>query len=104
MTSKCHLCKSDKTKHALDELFLFIEKGTPDSHEESFRDAADEYVDMRAGEVKMKIIQLPHKEFIRDKESLKLNIPITLKESLVGFEREIKHLDGHTVTIKKEAG
>jgi hypothetical protein len=40
----------------LDELFLFIEKGTPDNHEESFRDAADEYIDKRAGEVKMKII------------------------------------------------
>ena len=47
-------------------MFLYIERGTPDGHEETFRDAADEYVNSRAGEVKMKIIQLPHPVFVRD--------------------------------------
>jgi len=50
------VCSGSKTKQALDELFLFIERGTPDGHEEVFRDAADESIDIRAGEVKMKII------------------------------------------------
>lgn len=44
-----------KTKKALDELNLYIEKGTPDGYEESFRDAADESVDIRAGKVIFKI-------------------------------------------------
>ena len=49
------MCSGDKTKQALDELFLFIEKGTPDGHVEKFRDAADEYINVRAGEVIFKI-------------------------------------------------
>lgn len=32
MTSKCHLCNSDKVKNSMDELYLFIERGTPDGH------------------------------------------------------------------------
>lgn len=55
-TSKCHMCKSNKMKKALDELTLFIEKGTPDGYEESFKDAADEQLDMRAGDVIFKIV------------------------------------------------
>lgn len=41
---------------ALDDLYVFIEKGTPDGHEEVFRDAANEYVNVRAGEVIIKVI------------------------------------------------
>jgi DnaJ-class molecular chaperone len=49
------VCKGGKTKQALDEIFVFIERGTPDGHEERFKDAADEHTDMRAGEVVFKI-------------------------------------------------
>ena len=52
----------------------------------------------------MKIIQLPHANFTRDKENLKTTVEITLREALLGFTREITHLDGHTVTISKEQG
>jgi hypothetical protein len=40
----------------MDDLFLFIEKGTPDGYEEKFRDAGDEYVNIRAGDVTFKIV------------------------------------------------
>ena len=52
------MCKGDKTKQALDELNVYIEKGTPDGHEERFRDAADEFINTRAGPVIFKIQQL----------------------------------------------
>jgi DnaJ-class molecular chaperone len=65
------MCKSEKTKMALDELNVYIEKGTPDGHEESFRDAADEQLNVRAGAVVFKIQQLPHKTFTRDRDNLK---------------------------------
>jgi len=29
----------------LDEIYVYIEKGSPDGHEERFKDASDEYVD-----------------------------------------------------------
>jgi len=79
VTSTCHMCHSEKTMQALDELYLFIEKGTPDGHEDRFRDAADEFVNVRAGEVIMKIQQLPHANFTREGDNLKVDVDITLR-------------------------
>lgn len=64
---------------ALDEMFVFIEKGTQDGHEETFRDAADEDVDIRAGEVIFKIQEAPHPKFKRDGDNLKMDVEITLR-------------------------
>lgn len=69
-----------------------------------FRDAADEYVNVRAGEVKMRIIQLPHPVFTRDGETLRMSLNITLQEALMGFEKTVTHLDGHKVEISKPEG
>ena len=91
------MCTGQKTKKALDELNVYIEKGTPDGHEESFRDAGDEQLDIRAGAVVFKIQQLPHKTFTRDGDNLKTKVEISLKQALLGFEIEIEHLDGHKV-------
>jgi len=73
------MCRSQKTKQALDEIYLFIEKGSPDGHEERFKDAADEFVNVRAGEVVMKIQQLPHARFTREGDDLKVDVDITLR-------------------------
>jgi DnaJ-related protein SCJ1 len=78
-TSRCHVCDAKQTKQALDELFLYIERGTPDGHEERFKDAADEFVDMRAGEVVFKIQQLPHPRFKRKGDDLLTTVEISLK-------------------------
>jgi DnaJ-class molecular chaperone len=88
-TSKCHVCQKEKVKNSLDELYLYVEKGTPDGHEESFKDAADEYVDQRAGEVNMKVVQLPHARFTRENENLKTSMKISLLQALTGFTKEI---------------
>jgi len=40
---------------SLDDIVLFIEKGIPDGHQYRFRDSADEYVNVRAGEVIFKV-------------------------------------------------
>ena len=85
-------------------MFLFIEAGTPDGHEEHYKDAADEFVNIRAGEVVFKIIVLPHKKFIRDGDNLKITQEITLKQALLGFKITIKHLDGHDVDIERTIG
>jgi len=36
------MCNGANTKKALDELYVFIEKVTPNGHEEKYKDAADE--------------------------------------------------------------
>jgi len=43
-----------------------------------------------------------HPTFKRVGDNLFLNLDIGLEEALLGFTRTIKHLDGHTVTIKQK--
>jgi len=43
----------------------------------------------------------PHPQFQRKGNNLYVKTSISLLEALIGFERQIPHLDNHTVTIKR---
>jgi DnaJ-class molecular chaperone len=96
------VCNGDKVVESLDDLVLYIEKGIPDGHEYRYKDAADEHVNHRPGEIIFKMETLPHPLFVREREHLKLDVKITLRQALLGFTKSIKHLDGHKVTIKRD--
>lgn len=49
------------------------------------------------------IEQINDIKFRREKDNLHTEINISLKDALLGFTREIKHLDEHTVIIKKDS-
>lgn len=57
---------------------------------------------MVPGHLIFTILELPHPKFTREKNDLHTTLQITLKEALLGFEKEIKHLDDHEVSISKE--
>lgn len=43
---------------------------------------------------------MPHPVFERvNNDDLKMYMNITLKEALLGFEKEVTHLDGHMVDV-----
>ena len=42
-----------------------------------------------------------HSTFTRDRNDLKTSIEVTLKEALLGFEKELTHLDGQKVLINR---
>jgi DnaJ-class molecular chaperone len=86
---------------SLDDILLFIERGVPDGHEYKYKESADEHVNQRPGEVTYKIETLSHAVFTRDGNNLKINVKITLKQALLGFKKEITHLDGHKVLINR---
>jgi len=44
---------------------------------------------------------MDHAVFERKGNDLKIRQKITLKEALLGFTREIKHLDGHFVFVDR---
>ena len=56
---------------------------------------------MRAGNVNIKLIEMPHTLFTRDKNDLKIHLEISLKEALLGFYKYITHLDGRSVEIDR---
>jgi len=54
------------------------------------------------GDVIISALQKDHTVFKRAGRNLKCNIKITIKESLCGLERTIKHLDGRIITVKSD--
>ncbi len=44
---------------------------------------------------------MPHARFRRSGNNLHTVVTLTLEEALLGFTKEIEHLDDHIVTIEK---
>ena len=101
MTTTCHVCHGTKLVPSMDSLLVWVEKGTPEDHTIEFKDAADEYINVRPGTVKIKVESLPHKVFTRIGNDLHMDIHLTLREALIGFEKTLRHLDGHEVDIER---
>ncbi len=53
------------------------------------------------GDLVFRIRTEPHKKFTRRGHDLAHQMSISLLEALVGFKREIEHLDGHKVVVER---
>lgn len=58
---------------------------------------------MIPGDIILVVKQEPHPRFKRKGKNLYMDMDISLKEALLGFEKTVTHLDGHEVKIKQEA-
>lgn len=54
---------------------------------------------MQAGDVVVRVVQLSNRIFQRDGDDLQFNISLSLREALLGWSREVTHLDGRTVVV-----
>lgn len=54
------------------------------------------------GDVVFRIHQLSHPQYRRDEKHLHTSVRISLKEALLGFSKQLKHLDGNTFTVSKK--
>ena len=97
----CHVCHGKKIMRSLEEMTLYIEKGMRSGSEIKFEEFGEEKPDKDPGNLIFVVEEIPDKVFVRDNDNLKVNMVISLKEALIGFEKEIIHLDGHKVPIKK---
>ena len=53
------------------------------------------------GDVVMKLKSIPHNTFKRNRDTLSMKLAIPLRAALLGFETAFKHLDGHSVHVKR---
>ena len=89
-------CKrEEKTLHAT------IERGMPDNEEISFKYESEQKPGQIPGDVVLKLKTVQHPMFRRSRDALFMKLTIPLRAALLGFETSFKHLDGHTVTIKR---
>jgi DnaJ-class molecular chaperone len=74
----------------------------PDNHRIVFKSQWDEEPETNPGDLIFVIRTSPHDIFTRHHHDLRMSLEISLLESLVGFSKEVTHLDGHIVTITND--
>lgn len=67
----------------------------------TFEGEADAPAEGLPGHLVFHVSTLPHSKFVRNHNDLTYKSTITLLEALTGFTQEIRHLDGHIVTVKR---
>ena len=74
----------------------------PDGHRITYKGSWDEAPNTNTGDLSFILRTHKHHLFTRERNNLRMKIEISLLESLVGFKREVEHLDGHVFEIATE--
>ena len=104
ISEHCPICAGQKVKRGSHQITLYIERGMSEGSRIEFEGESDQYPDMQAGDIVFVLKQRPHAIFTRKgKLDLMIKHTVTLKEALLGFSTEIKHMDGSSITLSREA-
>ncbi|GAY44666.1 hypothetical protein CUMW_083600 [Citrus unshiu] len=95
----CEQCQNVKYEREGYFVTVDIEKGVQDGQEVVFCEDGEPIIDGEPGDLKFPIHKAPHDCFRREGNNLHATVSITLVQAVVGFEKTIKHLDGHLVDI-----
>lgn len=97
----CPHCKGAKVLDHVQHYTLDILPGMPENHQVVFEGEADESPDWDAGDIIIRVKSKTEKGGFRRKESsLYWTEAIGVDQALLGFERNLTHLDGHVVRLK----
>ncbi|KAI9183772.1 uncharacterized protein BJ171DRAFT_464602 [Polychytrium aggregatum] len=99
--SKCPVCQGTKVKRGSHQLTITIERGMADQQRIVFENESDESPDITPGDLIFTLRVRDHPVFARNGDNLYTKEILTLKEALLGFERQIKHLDGQLVRVSR---
>lgn len=101
---RCTKCHGQKIVQEVASVDVEIERGARDGVEVVIEGEADEAPDYEAGDVIVKVsARRSRGQFRRGDSSLYTALPISLSEALLGFERNLTHMDGRTINIKRDA-
>eukprot|EP01090_Pellita_catalonica_P019795 TRINITY_DN6837_c0_g1_i2.p1 TRINITY_DN6837_c0_g1~~TRINITY_DN6837_c0_g1_i2.p1 ORF type:complete len:370 (-),score=62.31 TRINITY_DN6837_c0_g1_i2:151-1260(-) len=101
MKSKCPSCGGTKVSTDEEAITIVVEKGMHAGHEIRFEQEADQNPGEIPGDLVFRLTVPLNRKFTRKGNDLYYKGSITLLESLVGFTKHIKHLDGHTVVLQR---
>jgi len=104
IAKKCQHCGGSKVIDHTAHYTLDVVRGMPEGHEVVFEGEGDESPDWEPGDVVLKVRSRKEQGGWRRKESsLYWKETIGIDEALLGFERNITHLDGHTVRLIRKS-
>ncbi|KAF8553935.1 DnaJ-domain-containing protein [Imleria badia] len=102
IVKKCPHCNGNKVIDHIQHYTLDIEPGMPEGHDVLFDGEGDESPDWEPGDVILRVRSKKEEGGWRRKEStLYWRETIGIDEALLGFKRNITHLDGHVVEIDR---
>lgn len=91
-------CKKENTV-----IDVNIEKGMRDGEQLTFERMAEQRPGMLPGAVKFTLKARKHSKFVRRGDDLHMDMQVSLREALLGWEQAIQHLDRHVITLKTDA-
>ncbi|CAG9315644.1 unnamed protein product [Blepharisma stoltei] len=96
---RCPGCGGQKVVNALKTLNVQIEPGMDNGSEIVFPGQSEQSPDWFPGDIIFVLKLKNHARFERRGNDLVTSIRLTLKEALLGYSKQISHLDGHVVQI-----
>ncbi|XP_070157305.1 dnaJ homolog shv [Polyergus mexicanus] len=100
--SVCSECPNVKMVNEERTLEAEVEPGMVNNQEIKFTAEGEPHLDADPGDLILKIRTQPHPIFERKGDDLYTNVTISLQDALLGFTVDIKHLDGHIVTVQRD--
>jgi len=98
----CEDCPNVKYQRETEFLRVTVEPGMHDGQEIVQFEEGEPKIDGDPGDLKFIIRQQKHSLFERKGNNLHMQYTINLLEALVGFRKEVTHLDGHKVVLSSE--
>lgn len=100
-TSTCPVCGGRRVVMTDLQFDVDIVPGAREGTVYEFEGYGDEVPGQEAGNLQFHLITNPD-AMSRDGNDLFMDLNITLRQALVGFEKTFEHLDGHKVTLKRD--
>ena len=100
----CQKCNGRPTIGETVNLTLAVERGADEGTVVVFKNAGDVSEMNSPGDVEVVLVSRPHPVFWRDGSDLHATLSVSLREALLGFKRELVHIDGKVVNVQSKDG
>lgn len=96
---QCPSCRGGRVVPEAKTFQVDVERGMKTGDTVVFERQGEQHPDMIQGDITFVIQQAPHSVFKRVGDNLYIDLQLSLEEALMGFTKQVTHLDGHQVTV-----
>ena len=92
--SVCPFCRGKRIVQGNNELTIAVPEGSPEGYRLVMEEESDQSPDFVPGDLELILRTSLHPVYRRDGDNLYANVVLTLQEAMLGFTKEMLHLDG----------
>ncbi|KAK2949623.1 putative Chaperone protein DnaJ [Blattamonas nauphoetae] len=102
VSKKCGKCKGAGTIVGTDTHVFFIDRGAHEGEEMRYDGMGDAAKGFDTGSLVIRLFEDDSGRFKRTKDDLFTSVNISIRDALLGFTLDVRHMDGHNMTISRE--